>query len=109
MPATLNPPQPVSMPTTAGTPASLSPAGLFPRPLGWDLKQFHNAGDAGLFEGHRAMLIDGVILEQGPMNPPHATALSLATEVLRGIFQTGWFVRGQFPLNIGQRTDPLPD
>jgi Uma2 family endonuclease len=55
------------------------------------------------------MLIDGVILEQGPMNPPHAVGLSLVVEVLRGVFHPGWLVRGQMPLNVGQKTDPLPD
>ena len=36
-----------------------------------------NFGDMGVFEGRRAMLIDGVILEQGPMNPPHAITPTL--------------------------------
>jgi Uma2 family endonuclease len=55
------------------------------------------------------MLIDGVILEQGPMNPPHAITLGLAEEALRTAFGSGWWVRQQSPLILGQDTDPEPD
>jgi Uma2 family endonuclease len=55
------------------------------------------------------MLIRGVLLEQGPMNEPHATALEKVTELMRLTFGTGWRVRGQLPLVLGQDTDPLPD
>ena len=41
-----------------------------PRNLKWTVEQFHYLGDLGCFEGRRAMLIDGVIIEEGPMNPP---------------------------------------
>ena len=46
------------------------------------------------------ILLDGVILEQEPMNTPHATGLALATDALRAVFQTGWVVRGQSPLRV---------
>jgi Uma2 family endonuclease len=55
------------------------------------------------------MLIRGVLLEQGPMNPPHATALELLVEVLRTAFGPGWRTRSQLPLVLGQDTDPFPD
>ena len=42
-----------------------------PRNMLWTVDQFHYLGDLGVFEGRRAMLIDGVIVEEGPMNPPH--------------------------------------
>jgi Uma2 family endonuclease len=63
----------------------------------------------GIFEGRRAMLIDGVILEQGPMNPPHAITLGLVEEAIRTAFGTGWWLRHQSPLILGQDTDPEPD
>jgi Uma2 family endonuclease len=80
-----------------------------PRNLLWTVDQFHYLGDLGMFEGHRAMLIDGVIVEEGPMNPPHAIALELTEEALRVVFGPGWRVRGQMPLVLGQHTDPVPD
>lgn len=55
------------------------------------------------------MLIDGVILEQGPMNPPHAITLGLVEEAIRAAFGTGWWLRQQSPLILGQDTDPEPD
>jgi Uma2 family endonuclease len=62
-----------------------------------------------MFEGRRAMLIDGVILEQGPMNPPHAATLGLVEDAIRAAFGGGWWLRQQLPLILGQNTDPEPD
>ena len=80
-----------------------------PRNMLWTVDQFHYLGDLGVFEGRRAMLIDGVIVEEGPMNPPHRIALELATEVVRATFGSGWRVCVQMPLVLGQTTDPEPD
>ena len=80
-----------------------------PRPLRWTCAEFHRFGDMGVFEGRGAMLIDGVILEQGPMNPPYALTLELVEPALRTIFGAGWRVRGQSPLVLGQDIDPMPD
>jgi Uma2 family endonuclease len=55
------------------------------------------------------MLINGVILEQGPMNPPHAITLGLVEESIRTAFGAGWWPRQQSPLILGQDTDPEPD
>jgi Uma2 family endonuclease len=94
--------------TTIALPAP--PAALAgPRPLRWTCAEFHRVGDTGAFEGRRAMLIDGIILEQGPMNPPHAVTLGLVEEAVRGAFGVGWWLRNQLPLILGQDTDPEPD
>ena len=85
------------------------PALVGPRPLRWTCAEFHRFGDIGIFEGRRAMLIDGVILEEGPMNPPHAITLELVEEALRTAFGTGWRFRSQSPLVLGQDLDPEPD
>lgn len=88
---------------------SVRPSPSGPRPLRWTCTEFHRFGDMGMFEGRRAMLLDGIILEQGPMNPPHAIALGLVEEALRTAFGNGWWVRQQSPLILGQDTDPQPD
>lgn len=80
-----------------------------PRPVRWTCAEFHRFGDLGAFEGRRAMLIDGVILEEGPMNPPHAITLELVEAALRAAFGVGWRIRGQSPLVLGQDLDPEPD
>lgn len=55
------------------------------------------------------MLIDGVILELGPMTPPHAIALELAGEAMRTVFGSERWLRQRSPLILGQDTDPVPD
>ncbi len=46
------------MPGHLATPTPATP----PRNLLWTVDQFHYLGDLGLFEGRRAMLIDGIIV-----------------------------------------------
>ena len=43
------------------------------------------------------------------MNPPHAITLELVEEVLRIVFRTGWRIRSQSPLVLGQDLDPESD
>lgn len=88
---------------------STSAVKVGPRPVLWTCAEFHRFGDLGVFEGRRAMLIDGVILEEGPMNPPHAITLELIEVVLRSAFGTGWRFRSQSPLVLGLDLDPEPD
>lgn len=95
--------------TTIMTPPNLITQPPVPRPVRWTCAEFHRFGDLGAFENRRAMLIDGVILEQGPMNPPHATALLLVVEAIRVAFGAGWCIRPQLPLVFGKFTDPQPD
>lgn len=94
---------------TAISAPSSRPAPSGPRPVRWTCAEFHRFGDMGVFEGRRAMLIDGVILEEGPMNPPHAITLELTGEALRTAFGAGWRFRIQSPLVLGQDLDPEPD
>jgi Uma2 family endonuclease len=92
----------MSLPSSQAAPAG-------PRPVRWTCAEFHRFGDMGVFEGRRAMLIDGVILEEGPMNPPHALTLELVEAALRTAFGSGWRIRSQSPLVLGQDLDPEPD
>ena len=94
---------------TTSTLPSPRTASTAPRPVRWTCAEFHRFGDMGVFEGRGAILIDGVILEQGPMNPPHALTLELVEPALRNTFGAGWRIRGQSPLILGQDIDPQPD
>jgi Uma2 family endonuclease len=89
----------------------LAPLPVYPRPLShrWTVTEFNRMGDMGWFEGKRAFLLDGVIMEQGPMDPPHANALGLVLFALQATFGSGWWVRGQSPLHVDAFNDPLPD
>ena len=75
-----------------------SNAPVDPWPVRWTCDEFHRVGDLGLFEGRRTMLIDGVILELGPKNPPHAMTLGLVEDAIRTAFGAGWWLRQQLQL-----------
>ena len=113
MTALLNPPalNPAPAPMTPGPttppPATGIPSGL--RPFRWTVARFHQAGETGAFKGKRPKLINGVLLEQGMMNPPHAEAGENSEEAMRVAFGPGWRVRVQKPLVLGLDTDPEPD
>jgi Uma2 family endonuclease len=71
--------------------------------------EFDHLGELGCFEGRRAYLLDGVIWEQGPMDPPHADALEVLVELIRAAFGAGWRYRIQLPLHIDENNNPMPD
>jgi Uma2 family endonuclease len=43
------------------------------------------------------------------MEPPHADAIEVITELLRTAFGTGWRFRIQTPLHLDQFNNPMPD
>jgi Uma2 family endonuclease len=94
--------------TTAAV-SSIFAAPLVPRPKRFTCAEFHQLGDMGWFQGRRAMLIDGEIMEMAVSNPPHAVAVTLADYELKRVFGVGFVVRIQMPLVLGLTTDPEPD
>ena len=82
----------------------------YPRPLTrWTVTEFNHMGDMGWFEGKRPFLLDGVIMEQGPMGPSHATGFLLLDAALRAVFAAGYVIRGQMPLHVDEDNDQMPD
>ena len=91
-------------------PSKLAPvASVPPAAKLWTVDEFHRLGELGLFEGRRAMLIHGEILEEGPMNPPHAIASTKTEDLIRELFGRTYHVRVQKPLVFGLAIDPEPD
>ncbi len=82
---------------------------LLPPPVRWNCDSFHDACDAGLFEGRNVILVDGEILEMPAPNPPHNTGVELVCEALRAIFHSGYWVRAQMALDLSLNIDPVPD
>ncbi len=97
------------MATAFAPPAALPAGQIVPQPKRWTCAEFHQLGDMGWFEGRRAMLIDGEILEMPGPNPPHAVSTSLADYECKRVFAAGYLVRVQMPLVLGLMTDPEPD
>ncbi len=95
--------------TLPAVPRTIPATASVPRRKEWTVDEFHRVGESGAFEGHRAMLIHGEILEEGPMNPPHAIAGTKTEDLIRETFGRAWHVRVQKPLVLGLTTDPEPD
>ena len=91
------------------SPPPWRPSPVIPQPRRWTVDEFDSLGSLGCFAGRRAFLLDGVILEQGPMEPPHAEALEVLTEHVRAAFGTGWRFRVQTPLHLDEFNNPMPD
>ncbi|MDY3561656.1 Uma2 family endonuclease [Gemmata sp. JC673] len=91
------------------SPPPWKPSSVVPQPRKWTVHEFDRLGSLGCFEGRRAFLLDGVILEQGPMDPPHATGLALVDAALRAIFGVGWLLCVQTPLHLDPFNNPMPD
>jgi Uma2 family endonuclease len=85
------------------------PTPIVPAPKRFSCAEFHQMGDLGMFEGRRAMLIEGEILEMPGPNPPHAAITTKVDYALRPHFTQGYVVRNQSPLVLGLATDPEPD
>jgi Uma2 family endonuclease len=76
------------------------PPVAFPRFTKWTVSEFDALGMCERLAGRRPFLLDGAIVEQGPMDPPHANALEVVLEALRAIFGAGWRFRVQTPLHV---------
>lgn len=109
MSAVLAPPV-VRVPQPAATAVPVPPAvPPTPTPRLWSRKQFESLHGQGFFEGRRAFLLRGVILEEGTMDPPHATGVTLVHQWLSRVAAAGQYPRTQLPLDLGADTEPLPD
>lgn len=80
-----------------------------PAPRRWTREEFYRLADLGVFQGQRAELIEGEIMVLSPQNLPHASTVDRVAEVLRRHLPTGFWVRMQLPLNLGQQSDSEPD
>jgi len=97
------------MPATIVQPSQWVPTVTVPQRRKWTVVEFDHMGTLGWFQGRRAYLLDGVVWEQGPMDPPHANALEKLTEAVRLAFGPGWRFRIQTPLHLDPFNNPMPD
>jgi Uma2 family endonuclease len=73
------------------------------------VREFHEMWEAGWFDQCKPMLIAGEVYEMAKPGPAHNTSLTLADYIFKAIFATGYVVRIQMPLVLGQTSDPEPD
>lgn len=75
----------------------------------WTRSEYYKMAEAGLFDGLHVELIEGQVIEMSPMGSPHITAVTLTGESLRQVFESGYFIRIQGPLDFGDISEPEPD
>ena len=75
----------------------------------WTVAEFHRVFAAPDLKVERPYLVHGVVWEQGPMNAPHATVLTIATPVMNLLVSERDYLRIQQPLVLSLDTDPQPD
>jgi Uma2 family endonuclease len=80
-----------------------------PQPYRWTLEQFHQMGEACVFEGMRVVLMEGEILVMPPVGDLHRGIVTNAGEVFRSVFGSGFFVSEEKAFNVQEATDPQPD
>jgi Uma2 family endonuclease len=81
-----------------------------PHPRLWTRKEYYRLAEKGLFHpDERLELIEGVIYKKPRQSPPHAVGICLLGRTLIPLFMEGHYVRQQFPLVLGDYTEPEPD
>jgi len=75
----------------------------------WTKEEYEQAAEAGVFKERRVELVDGVVYDMPPQLSPHATGLQKGLRALQATFPSGWDVRSQLPLDLGQSSMPEPD
>lgn len=79
------------------------------RPRRFSKREYYRLGELGFFRGQRVELIRGRIMVQSPQSAEHANALDQVADVLHALFGPARWVRRQYPLDLGQTTEPEPD
>src|SRR5258708_36196251 len=77
----------------------------------WTRSEFRRAEDIGLFNPEkRVELIEGeVIVRDKYVKTPHASAQTRTERQLRTVIPASFQVRGQLPLALGRKSEPIPD
>lgn len=75
----------------------------------WTRDEFYQLGEFGLFKDRPIELIEGRIIEMSPMGAPHMALVTIIGDILREVFGSGYFIRGQGPLDLGELFQPQPD
>lgn len=76
----------------------------------WSRSEYERLVDQGFFQpDERLELVEGQLVVKEPQNTPHVAAIALTADALRAAFGAGWFVRQQFPLALGDWSEPEPD
>lgn len=102
--------------TTIAAPAAPPPPAAAPsapnvQPHRWTLEEYDRAAAlGGLVPEMRVELLDGLVVDKMPNNPPHAFPIAWLNEFFAGASAGRWTLRCQLPVRLpAQRSEPEPD
>jgi Uma2 family endonuclease len=73
------------------------------------VQQYHQMREQGILtEVDTIELLDGLLVEKMPKNPPHRIATRLVRDVLENLNLSGWYVETQEPITLSN-SEPEPD
>ena len=76
----------------------------------WTRIEYDRLIDKGVFgPKDRIELLGGLLVVREPQGGPHAMGIRMVEEALRGVFASGWDVRGQLPVALDDDSEPEPD
>ena len=76
----------------------------------WTVEEFYRAYEAGQLDQNKHWeLIQGRIVENMPIGPPHASLADIIAEMLRDAMQPAYIVREEKPVHLAFDTEPVPD
>ena len=75
----------------------------------WTIERYHQAIDAGLFEGQPVELLRGEIVVMPPEREPHAYYTSEVGDYLRALLQDQAKIREAHPITLPDDSEPIPD
>ena len=76
----------------------------------WTRAEYEQLVDGGFFRLDEPVeLVGGRLIVSEPQGSAHAVAVGLASEALRAVFGSGWMVREEKPVALGDDSNPEPD
>jgi Uma2 family endonuclease len=71
--------------------------------------EYEQMGRAGLLEDARVELIDGLLVQKMPPDPPHVSVVQLVREAIQPFLPVGWHFREEHPVRLPKFNMPEPD
>ena len=76
----------------------------------FNVEEYHRIGEAGIIApGHRVELINGEIIEIGPINSLHAGTVKNLNRLLGRLFGEDAILSVQDPVELNPHSEPEPD
>jgi len=97
------------MSVAALAPKPLAPAAPVYEPYRWTVKQYDRMVETGMLgPDDRVELLEGVLVNKMPRNPPHDGTIGLLNPLFVRLLPVEWHLRGQSAITLA-RSEPEPD